>query len=580
MASGLSAVALAYYTLPVVATLLHAGLVYWVYRRHWDRAGAKWFVITLVAGGLGTFVFWVYLLGPPGFKRPLNALAAMFAFISYVSFTVFAGRYTGTDFHQHWLVKAVIAGILSGYLVLTVLRPPGLYVSNVELVTDPVAYYAFDVEPGLGTVYLLTYLLTGYTIYRLIVYLLSTSARATRQLALLICATASVVVITAASQVGLFPAAELNHAPYGTILFNLLATLALFRFDLLNVQPVARNAVVENLRDPVLVLDDERRVVDFNDASTRIWPDLGDHVGDAFEAACPTLAEEVDPTGDDEATQITMPADGRDHHYSVTLSRVARRDGDDEWLSVLLRDVSALEQSRWQLERQNERLDQVASTVSHDLRNPINVADGYTEILERMIDEDGLDADGADTAVQHLDEIRTSHGRMEAIIDDILTIAREGKTVEDTEAVSLATAAQDAWKNVDTSEATLTVADDRQLRADRSKFLSILENCFRNALDHGPDDVIVEIGATEDGFYVADDGPGIPPEHADSVFEYGYTTTDEGTGLGLSIVKTMAESHGWTVEHDADYDDGARFVFESVGTEPTAERTEVAYGRS
>ncbi|AQL42242.1 hypothetical protein BV210_05725 [Halorientalis sp. IM1011] len=609
MASSLSAVELAYYALPAVTVLLHAGLSYWIYRRHWDQAGAKWFVITLITGGISAFFFWIYLFVPPsGGKRALFFPIALLAFCSYLSFTVFAGRYTGTDFHRHWLTRATMTAILGGFVVLSLTRPDGLYTTNVRLIQEPITYYAYEVEAGLGVVYLLTYALGGYTLYKLYVYLLSTSARATKQLALLIAAVLSVVVITAASQAGLFPADHLNHATYSTIPFNVFVTLALFRFDLLNVQPVARNAVVENLRDPVLVLDDERRVVDYNEASTHVWSDLEGRVGDPFEDVCPMLADVVDLREDgEEADRITMPADGQDRHYSVTVSRVARGDRDGEWLSILLRDVTALEQSRWQLEKQNERLDQVASTISHDLRNPINVADGYAEILTGMLDEDGIDADEADTAAGHLDEIRTSHERMESIIEDILTIAREGKTVEETESVSLATAARDAWANVDTGDATLTVADDRQIQADRSKLLSILENCFRNAVEHGstgnqnakrsedavehgstgnrtssddavahgPADVAVEVGGTSGGFYVEDDGPGIPAEHADDIFEYGYTTTEEGTGLGLSIVRTMAESHGWTVEHDSDYDQGARFVFtegskESVAETPTA----------
>ncbi|WP_299264155.1 ATP-binding protein [Halorientalis sp.] len=579
MASSLPAVALAYHVLPPVATLLHAGLGYWVYRRHWARAGAKWFVITLAIGGVGTGVFSVQLLSPPAIMRPLGSLTGLLQICSYVSFAVFAGRYTGTNFHRHWLAKATVTTVLGGYVLLALFEPSGLWVSNLRLVTEPITYYAYDVEPGLGVIYLLVYTLTFYTYYELFVYLLSTSARSTRQLALLIAGSLSISLIVALSQAGLFPAAELNHAAYATIPFNLFATLALFRFDLLSVQPVARNAVVENLRDPVVVLDDDGRIVDYNDASTRVWPDIDCHVGDPFETACPTLAETVDPTGDDgETTRITLPADGRDRHFSITVSRVARRGGDDEWLSILLRDVTALERSRWQLERQNERLDQVASTVSHDLRSPIQVADGYVEMLDDMVDADGLDAADTDEARACLRKTSDTHGRMEAIIEDVLTIAREGKAVEATEQVSLAAAARDAWANVDTGDATLTVAEDRTLQADRSKLLTILENLFRNALDHGPADVTVEVGATDGGFYIEDDGPGIPDEHADSVFEYGYTTIEKGTGLGLSIVETMAESHGWTVELETaaerDESTGTRFVFSDVGGGPVVDEQE------
>jgi signal transduction histidine kinase len=125
----------------------------------------------------------------------------------------------------------------------------------------------------------------------------------------------------------------------------------------------------------------------------------------------------------------------------------------------------------------------------------------------------------------------------------------------------------------------MTVVDDRTLQADRSKLLTIFENLFRNAIDHCQADVTVSVGATEDGFYVADDGPGIPADHRDHVFEYGYTTGTEGTGLGLSIVRTMAESHGWTVELDESAA-GARFVVSTGvgGSVGEGERTATAGG--
>jgi signal transduction histidine kinase len=357
--------------------------------------------------------------------------------------------------------------------------------------------------------------------------------------------------------------------------------------------------VVENLRDPVLVFDDERRLVDYNTASTAIWPDVGSRVGESFGIACPALAEVVnldDPDGERTA-QVTLPTEDGERHFSVTVSSVARTNRDEtEWLSILLRDVTALERSRWQLEKQNERLDQVASTISHDLRNPIQVADGYAEILERLLGPDGLDPDEAATAADHVGEIRSTHTRMEAIIADVLTIAREGKTVGETEVVGLEATAREAWETVDTAGATLTVAEDAQFRADRSKLLTIFENCFRNAIEHGstspdsqaqedavehgstrpdsqtrddaveqgPPAVGVEVGVTADAFYVQDDGPGVPAEHADAIFEYGYTTAGGGTGLGLSIVRTMAESHGWSVTLDREYQGGTRFVFGGV----------------
>jgi signal transduction histidine kinase len=124
---------------------------------------------------------------------------------------------------------------------------------------------------------------------------------------------------------------------------------------------------------------------------------------------------------------------------------------------------------------------------------------------------------------------------------------------------------------VETEEASLTVDTGGTIEADRSRLLSVFENLFRNSLDHAGPSVSVTTGLTESGFYVADDGPGIPAEQADRILEYGYTTSEEGTGLGLSIVETMAGSHGWEVDLDRQYERGARFVFTEVTVDPAGD---------
>jgi signal transduction histidine kinase len=69
----------------------------------------------------------------------------------------------------------------------------------------------------------------------------------------------------------------------------------------------------------------------------------------------------------------------------------------------------------------------------------------------------------------------------------------------------------------------------------------------------------VTVGPIEDGFYVADDGPGIPEDQYDEVLERGFTTSDTGTGLGLSIVRTVVDAHGWDITVTSSTDGGARF---------------------
>lgn len=91
-----------------------------------------------------------------------------------------------------------------------------------------------------------------------------------------------------------------------------------------------------------------------------------------------------------------------------------------------------------------------------------------------------------------------------------------------------------------------------------------MENLIHNAIEHAGEDVTVLVGTTETGFYVEDDGPGIPKDERDDVFETGYSTAHDGTGLGLSIVQQITESHGWELDLTEGPMGGARFEVTDV----------------
>jgi signal transduction histidine kinase len=205
-----------------------------------------------------------------------------------------------------------------------------------------------------------------------------------------------------------------------------------------------------------------------------------------------------------------------------------------------------------ELERKNQRLDRFTSVVSHDLRNPLAVADGWLDLAEQGHDE------GFERIADALD-------RMEQLIDDVLTLTKQGEDVADPTPTDVGKVAQTAWEYVDAPEATLDCEPDLPVvLADQSRLQQLLENLFRNAVDHGPATVTVRVTATADGFAVADDGPGIPPEERAHVFESGYTTDENGTGLGLDIVERIADAHGWDVSVEESRSGGARFVLSGV----------------
>lgn len=197
-----------------------------------------------------------------------------------------------------------------------------------------------------------------------------------------------------------------------------------------------------------------------------------------------------------------------------------------------------------ELQRQNERLDAFASVLAHDLRNPLSVIDGRVD-LARMSGD-----------LSELDHIEEAVDRMNVIIDDVLTLAR-GEGQLSREEVDLGELAQEAWEHVETPEAELEAFWAGTVVADRDRLSRLLENLFRNAIEHAGPDVTVTVGTLEEdtGFFVADDGPGIPLEDREQVLTEGYSGGG-GTGIGLAIVRRIAEGHGWSVTVTSSGDDG------------------------
>lgn len=211
---------------------------------------------------------------------------------------------------------------------------------------------------------------------------------------------------------------------------------------------------------------------------------------------------------------------------------------------------AALAQRERELADRNERLEAFASMVSHDLRNPLKVAYGNLELARQ------------DEEYERLEAVAQALERMETLIDSLLELARHGDAIGDVGPVDIETVARDAWENVDTRSATLEVTDGiDSVEADRSRLVECFENLFRNAIEHGGTDVTVRVGPSNGGFFVADDGPGIPRDERDRVFDIGHSSDVHGTGIGLAVVSEVAKGHDWTVSAGESADGGARFEF-------------------
>ncbi|MFB6079274.1 MAG: PAS domain S-box protein [Halarchaeum sp.] len=248
-------------------------------------------------------------------------------------------------------------------------------------------------------------------------------------------------------------------------------------------------------------------------------------------------------------------ANGGTLPYEFISKRVVNDRGGVVGRIGLGRDITARKRYEAETERQTERLEHFAEILSHDLRNPLSVAKGNLGLLHETGDE------------AHYETARDALERMERLITDVLDLARTGEDIDTAayEAVELDAVAERAWSMIQHDDATLSVTNTRRLEADASRLQQILENLLRNAIEHGGDDVSIRAGVLDgDGVFVADDGPGIPPDARDSVFDPGHTTKDDGTGYGLATVHQLVGAHDWTIRVTESESGGARFEISGI----------------
>ena len=242
----------------------------------------------------------------------------------------------------------------------------------------------------------------------------------------------------------------------------------------------------------------------------------------------------------DDLTCITKDGEEVPTEISGAVLRPGDGGQDPTRMIAILRDISDRVEHRLALEKKIERLDRFASIVSHNLRNPLSIIQGRLTLARETGDPEQFDA------------IEEAVDRMDEMLSDLLQLTRKGDVIGDRTFVELETLARRAWPESDTDSGTLEIESSRVISADRSRVCELFENLFENALEHAGADVTVRVGTIETaddaGFYIEDDGVGIPTDERDTVFEWGHTTATEGTGFGLAIVAEIVDAHGWEID--------------------------------
>ena len=280
-------------------------------------------------------------------------------------------------------------------------------------------------------------------------------------------------------------------------------------------------------------------------------------------------------------TGTPFPLDSR-----WTLTRTPR--GAPQGVLEIHRDITERKQAERvvqlkndELKRSNQELEQFAYVASHDLQEPLRMVSNYTQLLARRY-KDTLDAD----ANEFIDFAVDGAKRMQALIHDLLQLARVGTRGKEFRPVASETIVRDAITNltglIEETGAEIVVDPMPTIAGDASQLVHVFQNLIGNALKFRRPDAkpVVRISARVEEhawrFLVADNGIGIEPKYFDRIFQMFQRLHGrhqyEGTGIGLALCKKIVERHGGRIQVESQAGQGATFSF----TIPHGARTQPA----
>jgi NtrC-family two-component system sensor histidine kinase KinB len=321
-------------------------------------------------------------------------------------------------------------------------------------------------------------------------------------------------------------------------------------------------AIMNSLADAVIVYDADQRVSSTN-ARGRAWVDAASR-HPALRGLCDTVRESGEPkhlARLEEALELVTSEGTR--HVLAGATPFPTPSGEPSGVTLALRDVTSL-----------RRIDafkrDLVSSAAHELRTPLTSVQMSVHLCL-----EGAAGPVTERQADLLDTARRECERLQSIVDDLLELARlERRVVELRRTpVGLDELVTQAVARAEDEAARRHVAIAREpgplltLDADAERLRHVLDNLIANAIRHASGRVIVAWRERGDAvrIEVRDDGPGIPMEHREKVFELFHRvpgTEGGGAGLGLAIVREVVASHGGEVGAEDAPEGGACVWFE------------------
>lgn len=348
-------------------------------------------------------------------------------------------------------------------------------------------------------------------------------------------------------------------------------------------------SMLDSVEEAVVVVDNDDHLLEYNDRFLELWQIPQNLVDVASGDELWTYAEDQleDPQafrdrverlrGDPTAvTQETVRFEG-DRIVEHT-SRPYKVDGEMLGRVWSFRDITERKESNRKLEESNEQLENFASLISHDLREPLRGVVTHLELLDRASSEQALGND----AQAALEAAMASADRSQEMVRGLHRLSSLDRGTWEPEVVSLTEVVQEAIAQlkgqIRDADATIEFGSMPTVKGDRSQLVTLFQNLIKNAIAH-PDPAAPTVairtrpqtgGRLE--VVVSDDGIGIPESAQEGIFEMfqtGGNGDGDNTGIGLTICRRIVERHGGVLTVESEADEGAKFCFSLPSADET-----------
>ena len=505
----------------------------------------------------------------------LSYLSVVSAPIVWVVFAIqYTDREAWLSLQRIVLLSIVPAGVLA--LVWTAPFHSLFYADT--LVTTINGVVLLDTPPAVGhrinIIYAYGLLLIGSAL--IVAEIFTKNQLYRRQSLVLLACLSAPWVANAVFHLGMQPIPTADLTPVVFVLTGIPLAILVQRSELTGFVPIAHERVFHTLEDPVFVISSSNRILDVNRAAHTL-----------FDADFPTRSLEGSDITDvlpqmllsagglhpklETAMECVITINGTSRQYIARVRRVYPNRKTQHGSIVSLTDITLQKRQQESVNAKNEQLERLASVISHDLSTPLATGESLLHLIKSDLDSPPAEVK------QSIDDLETVHRRLRVFAEGLPTLARESTDVETPTNCDLECIARNAWEVVDTDDLTLSIDSTAQLWADASRLQQAFENLFTNVAEHGttnnrtesdnnnrqPSATTVRIGqlSTGSGFYIEDNGPGIPVDRREDMLEFG-VSTGSGSGYGLAIVRTIIEAHGWSLSITEGTTSGARFEIE------------------